>query len=298
LLALALPFSAPALAQTAPATPGNTIDDRVRQQIRLPSETEREEAMLTGDTDIILTRPRPLFTLSGSGSVNTTSNAYLAPDDRVADGFGQAQIDLQIGTRIAGKVDVFAGISLLGARYFDETSLGYSALSAVVGARTRFGPVDLIALYQPTLVYDLDFGDRQLTTHRFRATASLPQHFGRVTVEPGIAVERTIADPDDYSAWSGQAGLTVSAPLSPALPLIGYVSVQYERREFDSYFFDIVGVDRKDDRLGVNVGLVWRPAPWADIRASYSFQRNWSTSDVNRYRAHSGGLSMAASMRF
>jgi hypothetical protein len=48
-----LASAAPAMAQTAPA---NNIDDRVRSQTRVLTDKDREEAMLTGDTDIVLHR--------------------------------------------------------------------------------------------------------------------------------------------------------------------------------------------------------------------------------------------------
>lgn len=297
-VALLLAFAAPAFAQVPPAAPANNIDDRVRQQARILTDREREEAMLTGDTDIVLTRRTRLFSVTGSVDVSGTSNAFLSPTARVSDAFGQAQFGLGFATRIGGKVDLFASMGVLGVRYFQFKALDYNALTGVVGARTALGRLSLTATYQPSIVLTRDFGRRQLTSHRFKLSASLPFRIRNLTVEPMIAAERTLSSPSDYRAWSGSAGVTFSAPLSRTAPLLAYVSAQYERRSFDGYFPDLVGVRRIDDGWSAGAGVVWRPRQWGEVRASYSLQRSYSTSDVNGYFAHSGTLGISAALRF
>jgi hypothetical protein len=286
----------PALAQVAPP-PGN-IDERIRQQLPPPTERERTDALMTGDTDILLLRKTQLFTLSGGFEISQTSNAYLSPIDARADTFAQGQIGIGIGTRIGGKVDVFASAALVGVRYFEEKALGYNALSGAIGARAAFGPVDVTATYQPSLVFTRDFGSRQLTSHRLRLGASLPFRLRGVTVEPEIHGERAITHPGDYSAWSGGGSLTLSRPLSKTRPILAYAQIGYDRRSFDNYFEAFVGTKRLDDNLSAGAGVVWRPKRWAEVRASYNFGRNWSTSDVNGYTAHSGTIGLSAALRF
>lgn len=300
LFAIVCIVSSPVCAQTQPpvTAPSNSIDDRVRQQARIPDERAREEAMLTGDTDIILTRPTRLFSVSGSADIIGTSNAFLSPTDRLADGFGQAQITFGIGTRLGGKVDVFANMGLTSVRYFRYRDLNYNAINGLVGARVGLGRLAITATYQPTIVLSGDFATRQLTTHRLKLAASLPFRLRKLTIEPSIGVERVLANPSDYRAWSGSAGLTFSAPLSKRIPIFAYATAQYEHRSFDAYFPDLVGVKRIDDNWSAGAGIVWRPKRWSDIRLSYSFQRNYSTSDVNGYFAHSGTLGLTASLRF
>ena len=286
-------------AQAAPpAAPGNNIDDRLRQQLRPPSERERTEALMTGDSDIILTRRTKLFTVNAALDFTVTSNAFLAPTSPVSDGLGQAQLSLGIGTRIADRVDVFASIGTLGVRYFDNSALNYNAFTASVGARTNLGRLNITASYQPTIVMSGDYKLRQLTSHRLNLSASMPFQLKRLTIEPSIGAERVIADPSDYNAWSGSAGVTVSAPLSRKTPIFAYASGQYQYRSFDSYFTGLVGTDRRDNSWSAGVGLVWRPTRWGEVKASYSFQRNTSTSDVNGYKAHSGTLGLSAAIRF
>lgn len=293
-----LGLSTPALAQTPLSAPANNIDDRVRQQLRPLTDREREEALLTGDTDIVLTRRTRLFSVNGSFDLSGTSNAFLSPTGRVSDVNVQTQLGFGLATRIGDKVDLFASIGVLGVRYFEFKALDYNALTGLVGARARFGRLAVTATYQPSIVLTRDFGRRQLTSHRFKFAVSLPLRINNLTVEPMIAAERTLSSPSDYRAWSGSAGVTFSTSLSKKVPLLAYVSAQYERRSFDGYFPDLVGVRRLDDGWSVGAGVVWRPRNWGEVRASYSLQRSYSTSDVNGYLAHSGTLGFSASLRF
>lgn len=293
---LLIAVATPVLAQPAPP-PGN-IDERVRQQVRPASERERQDALMTGDTDIILLQRTKLFTLTGSLDVTGTSNAALAPTGELSDTFGQGQIALGVGTRIGGRVDVFANVAIVGVRYAKQATLDYNALSAVVGARASFGRLAVTATYQPSMVFTRDFSTRQLTSHRFRLGASMGFRLRGVSIEPEIHGERAITHPGDYSAWSGGGSLTLSAPLSKTQPVLAYAQIGYDRRSFDDYFTAFVGTKRLDDNLSAGVGIVWRPRSWGEVRASYSFGRNWSTSDVNGYTAHSGTLGVNATLRF
>ena len=296
LLLAGVVWAHPATAQVS--TPDNAIEDRARQQVRLPSQEEREEALLTGDTDIVLTRPTRLFTLHAAVETVLTDNAFLSEASPVTDGYVQAQAGLGMGTRIGGKVDVFADAGLVSVRYFDQQALDYSALTGLVGVAVPVGPVRLSATYQPVMVFERDFTSKQLTTHRLQVAASLPFVLGPAVAEPRVSLERTLASPSDYEAWSGGAGLTVSMPLSRSVPVLVFASAEYQRREFDAYFPGLLGVDRKDDVLAAGAGVVWRPNGWGEVRAGWNFQRNWSTSDVNRYQAHSGNLGVSARLRF
>lgn len=306
-LCAALCVAVPVAAQTPPppaaagpqsAPPVGNIDERVRQQVRALNDRERADALMTGDTDIILLRRTQLFTLSGSVDTTGTSNAALSPTSVRADGFVQAQVALGIGTRLAGRVDVFANIGLQGVRYFKEKALGYNAFSGVVGAHTSVGRLGVTATYQPSIVFTRDFGARQLTSHRFRLGASLPLSVRGVSIEPEVHGERAITNPADYSAWSGGGSVTVSKPLLKNKPVFAYVQAGYDRRSFDDYFSAFVGTKRLDHNLQASAGIVWRPKTWGDVRAAYSYGRNWSTSDVNGYQAHSGAVGLTATLRF
>jgi hypothetical protein len=293
--ALALGLAAPAIAQELPA---NVLEQRARQQVRLPGEAEREEAMLTGEGDIVLTRRARLFSISGTVEASVTDNAFLSEIDAVSDLYVQAQVGIGVGTRIAGRFDVFAEVSALMVRYEEQDSLDYAALSGVVGVRAPAGPLVFTATWQPVIVFDRDFENRQLTSHRLRGSLSWPFRLGNAVLEPSISGERTIADPADYSVWSGGAGLSLTAPLPVNSPMLIYLGVDYQRRDFDAYFPGLVGLNRKDDALSVSAGLVWRPVMWGEARLGWSYQNNRSNSDVNRWEAHSGRLGLFARFRF
>jgi hypothetical protein len=293
--ALTLCLAATALAQTPPA--GN-IDERVRQQLRLPTEREQTDALMSGDSDLVLLRRTQLFNAHASLDLTHTSNAYLAPDDRIADQFGQAQLGVGFATRIAEKVDVFADLTVVAVRYRDEDSLDYSAASGALGAAMDVGPVTVSAVWQPSMVFDRGFSHRQLTSHRLRLSGSRPFLLGEVTIQPEVHVERAITNPSDYKAWAGGISLTASEPLSQRIPLLAYVTAGYDRRVFDDYFEAFVGVKRKDNSVSAGAGVIWRPLPFGEVRASYTYGHNGSTSDVNRYTAHSGALGLSATLRF
>lgn len=286
-----------ASAQVAPP-PGGNLDDRVRQQVRPTTEVERTESMLTGDTDIVLLRKTPLFTLHGGLTALPTSNAYLSVSAPKSDVFFQADVGLRVGTRIADKVDVFADVGAISLRYAENRALDYSALTGAVGVSARFKPFTVSLTYQPSIVYNRDFSVRQLTQHRFRAEVALPFEVRGFQITPAVSVERALSSPADYRNWAYAGEVSVAHGLSRKVPLFAYASAGYERRDYDNYFFDFLGVERKDRLIRASVGLVWRPRAWADIRVTYSFAHNRSTSDVNGYTAHSGSLGISAQWRF
>jgi hypothetical protein len=154
------------------------------------------------------------------------------------------------------------------------------------------------ATYQPSMVFDRDYAHRQLTSHRLRLSASLPFEFGNVSVQPDVHVERAITNPSAYKAWTAGVSVTLSEQLSQRIPLLAYVNAGYDRRVFDDYFEAFVGTQRKDDSINAGAGVVWRPVAFGEVRASYSFGRNGSTSDVSRYKSHSGVLGVSAALRF
>lgn len=287
----------PAIAQAATPPAGN-IEERSRQQIRPQTDREREDALMSGDNDIVLLRKTQLFNLHASVDMSVTDNAYLSPFGRKSDGLVQAQVGIGFATKIAERFNVFADASIVSVRYFDERQLDYSAFAGVLGVSTSIGKINLAATWQPSVVFNRDFGKRQLTSHRFRLSASTAFKWRGVTFEPQLHGERAITNPSAYRAWSLGGSLTGSKLLSKKAAILAYAQIGYDRRSFDNYFEAFVGTKRKDDNLNAAVGVLWRPNGWGELRASYSFGRNWSTSDVSRYRAHSGTLGVSGTLRF
>lgn len=287
---------APLHAQTGP---GSNVADRFRQQAAPTTERERTESILTGDTDLVLLRRTPLFTLSGTLAAAPTSNAFLSPIDAHSDVILQGQAGLRIGTRIGGQVDLFAEAGILGVRYARFEELGYNALTGSVGMSTRQAGFDLALLYQPSLIYSRDFKTRQLTQHQFSASVSRAFAVGSVIVMPSVTGQRVESSPSDYRNWAASADLSLQRPFRLGrLPAVAFASGGFEYRAFDSYFRDLLGVDRSDKLLRASAGVAVQLAPYASLRAAYSFQRNHSSSDVNGYTSHGGAFALSAAIRF
>jgi len=296
ILAASLGAAVPLHAQTAP---GNNVADRFRQQNAPATEEARTQAILTGDTDLVLLRRTPLFTLSATLGASPTSNAFLSPAGERADVVLQGQAGLRIGTRIGGRLDVFAEAGVLGVRYARFGALGYNALTGAVGAATRLAGFDLSLLYQPSIIYSRDFKTRQLTQHQISASVSRSFHVGSVVVTPSATGQRVESSPSDYRNWSALADLSLSRPFAIGrLPAAVFATGGFEYRAYDSYFHDLLGVDRNDKLLRASAGVIVQLAPAASLRAAYSFQRNRSSSDVNGYVAHSGALTLSGAIRF
>ena len=285
------------VAAAAPA--GGNIDDRYRATSGpVSTGAEAEEALLTGHDDLILLRPTKLFTVHGAITGLSTTNAFLSPDATRRDALGVAQLGLQIGTRIASKVEVYADLSLVAARYRRYGELDYSAVTAALGARTTWHGVVLSATYQPSVIFNRDFSVRQLTQHRVVISAAAAVRTRGFTIEPSVSIERVWADPSDFTNWAAGAQIAISHEV-PGLPRVSvFAAGAYERRAYDAYFPGLLGVARQDKRLQGALGVQWQATPRIAVVAQYSRQQNWSTSDVNGYRASSGSIGLSARARF
>jgi hypothetical protein len=292
-------FGLAAATQTHAQVAPNSVVERFRTQTTaITRQAAADEAMLSGDSDLILLRRTQLITVHGSVSGSFTSNAFLSPTDSKADGLALLDAGIRVATRIGDRVDVFADVGVLGVRYRRYGSLDYSALTGQVGAQASFGRLGVEVSYQPSIIYDRGFSKRQLTQHRFQVWVSSPFRFKALTIEPSASVERVLSSPSDYRNWAGSAQLAVSYPLSHRTPLMAFATGGYEHRDYDSYFPDLVGVRRTDNKLEASVGVQWRPRPWASVALQYSWQHNRSTSDVNGYTAHSGLVGLSGQFRF
>ena len=283
----------------AQAATDNNIAERFRRQNAPATQQERTEAILTGDTDLVLLRRTPLFTLFGTANLSPTSNALLSAVGERSDIVLQAQAGLRIATRIGGRVDLFAQAAVIGVRYDRFAALGYNAITGAVGASSQLAGFDVSLSYQPSIVYSRNFRDHQLTQHQFIASVSRSFPIGPLVVTPAVSGQRVESSPSAYRNWAGGADLSVTWPIRiGAAPAALFGAGRYEHRDFDDYFRDLLGVDRKDDLLEASAGIMVQPVHWGVLRAAYTFQHNRSTSDVNRYKVHSGAFSLSAAIRF
>jgi hypothetical protein len=290
--------SVDAFAQTGPPTTPSNINDRVRVQLPDLTRADKENALLTGDTDIILLQKSKLFSLYGGVGVNFTDNAKLADTERQDDSLYAVNTGFRIGTKIGGLVDVFASAGASMVNYSKLDELGYSALSGAVGAQVPVYSVDVALSYQPTIVYGKDFKNKQLTQHRFHLQASRRFTIGKLIVDPVISAERVTANPSAYDTWGGGAELTLTLPLSKTKPIFAYLSGGYDYRAYDDYFEGFLGTKRTDNAYSASAGVSWNFKQWGSMGLTYDFRKQGSTSDVNRFQSNSGGLNFNARIRF
>ena len=275
-------------------------DPRIDQRIQVPrpdrSEEEELEALLTGEDDILLMQRRRFFALTGGAGFTWTNNAALSPDDADPDFFATAEAGLRFATRLGNVVDVYAEGGVSTARYLDQTELDYVALYGGVGARVAVLGFDVDANYAPVIVWDGDWDQRQLTQHRFTGTIGRGFRVGRGVVRIQVGGERILADPEPFENSAATASLSGAVQLRPNVTLIG--AVRGARRWYDNYFEGLLGVERKDWTAEASGSLVLQlhRAVSLDIRGSYT--RNWSTSDVSRYKVGTAGVMIRASFRF
>ena len=286
-----------ALAQPAPGD--TSLDQRVQAVSRLPdAAAQAQEAILTGRNDIVLMRERQFFTLSASASAFHATNAALGSDAR-SDQFVTADVTLRAGTTLGGRVDVYAEIGGATAQYRQFSNLGYVAAQGAIGAHTTLYGLDVDAAYAPSVIFDREAKSRQLTQHRFVVTVGRGWATREgASLRVAASIERISADPSPYTNSGAAISASAAVPLNRERSLNGFVAMTGVYRSYDNYFEDFVGVARRDRLLELSVGLGWTPTERISLDLRWTQSRNWSTSDVNRYRAGVGGLGLRAAARF
>jgi hypothetical protein len=310
-MAMAL-MASPLAAQQAPDAGQASVGERFESVTGArPSTRDGLAALVTGYEDVILLERRRFFTASATLSPQYTSNAALTPDDE-GDYLVVANLGLRAATTLAEKVDVYASLGTIGARYSDFDELDYTALTAGLGAERAFitpmGQLALGASYAPALIYDKRYNDRQQTRHRLETSAQLysplggfgpwkesdfARNAGLVTT---LVAERVLTDPEEYEYSA--ASLDVALVWRPAGAWQFGAGVGAYLRDYDDYFEGIVGDSRRDDGLRASVYAQWLPAPWLSVSLGADWVDNNSSSDVNEYNAESFSPGATFSARF
>lgn len=285
-------------AAQAQPVPDPRIDQRVRPFTRSAEERRaaEDEAILTGRDDILLMRRRRFFSLFGSASGGYSDNVALSPTMREGDAYVAADLGLRVATQLGGLVDVYAEGGLSTTRYFDQTGLDLVAAFGAVGAHVAAAGFDVDLAYTPSIVWDGDVEDRQLTQHRFSAGISRAFRVGRGLVRLSAGGERIEADPAAFQNFAANAGLSGILPLGPRGSLVA--SVRGVRRWYDNYFEGLLGLERRDWYLEGAVALSWQIHPNIGLETRISHARNWSTADISRYRVTTAAAVIRAVLRF
>lgn len=291
---LLLLFATNLSAQTIP----NNIDNRFRIQNAFSSDSDAQNALLTGKNDILLLRRTKLLTFIAQASASETNNAALTPIDAEYDKIGNGQIGVRFSTNVANRFNVFADLSALGVRYKRRADLDYSALSGAIGIHLNHKGLDFSLSHQPSIVFDRGFDKRQLKQSRSEAQIGYPIIFKGFYVNPTAHYARISADPADYNHASYGAELGITKRILKRQPLYANVNYSFSRRQYESYFADFLGTDRNDRNKSIDFGLRYDLNDKMSLNLKYEMTRNYSTSDVNEYKVENKAIGLSLNMRF
>jgi hypothetical protein len=275
------------------------LDSRIRATAPIFALGQKpEEAMLSGNGDLVLLRRAKLFNFQASLTAATTDNAFLGSEELQQADYGVMSLGVGGQLALGDRTLVTLGIDSTLARYKELSDLDYSAASLNVGIATRRVGLDWRAVYQASAVYDASFGEKKLSQQRLQVSVGKGVTWRGFQLSGQIHAERIEADPEDYNNTAYGAKITVERALPFMKNLSIYTQVQVDKRDYDGFFVDLVGSSRSDDKTAASIGISWSPRRNLSIGLGYDWQKNRSTSDVNRYTAGSGSLGLSGRMRF
>lgn len=290
-------FACNANAQNVPSP--NNIDSRFAiEWSKIDPQAIKDDEIQTGKGDILLLRRTKLISFMAGASRTSTDNAFLSPEDKSRDNQSTFNMGLRLGTTIAEKFDVFADISAVQSKYVKNKDLDFSAISSNIGVNTAWRNVEIGLKVSQNSVFDEKFDERQLKQTQYSIELSRPIVWRNISFIPTIMASKTIANPSDYDMKSYGIELTASTRLSKTLPLTAYLTIGYNERDYDSYFYDILGVYRYDRLSSANVGIQYQLSKSLLLGFHFGYQNNNSTSDVNGFNATSGTLGLSIQSKF
>ncbi len=276
----------------------NNIDNRFNAQSLLLNEADTQNALLTGNSDVLLMRRTKLLTFFAQLGSNDTDNAALSPTDPTYDKIGNGLLGVRVSTTIANKFNVFADLSASGVRYSTNADLDYSALSGAIGVSLKHKGLDFTLSHQPSIVFDRGFDKRQLKQYRTSMTIGYPMVIKGFYIYPSAHIVRATANPSDYNHADYGGEIGIMKKISAKLPL--YIGVNYalSRKSYDSYFADFLGTDRNDRNKSADISLRYDINERMSINISYEETKNYSTSDVNEFKVANQGFTLSFNTRF
>lgn len=305
-ISLAVVFAAAACGAAVGATPamaqvaaGASLDQRIGRDTGGPVPAgDPADAILTGRDDVLLLSRRKLFTAQASFEVQYTDNLALSRDERHTGDIGVYDVGLEAATVIDGKVHVHAQAGILGARYSELSGLDYDAGQVAAGASYRRWGFILAGDWAWQRVYHRGFRGEQLAQHRAVVSLSrpIPLAGGRIVVTPSIGADRAWTDPLVYNSYGWNAQLAAAWSTSPRTQLGARLA--FARHDYPDYFPGFLGVRRRDELTTAEVSLTHAIGRDIAVQLSAGFAQDNSTSDVNGYRAWSGGGAVSLQKRF
>ena len=289
---LALAIGGAALAQ--PGTAAEVAAQR-QEAPRTYEELYASNDQATGRDIILMVRHRPWY-VEASLVGEYTTNAFLASDDR-EDYLALLTVRGGFETVIAEKYSVRAELSALGARYARFDELDYDRVGATFSGAMPAGAWTLGLAYEPSLIFDDGFGDRNLTQHQLSVFA---RRAGRLRDDLSwffsTRLSRTFSDPDDFdhNRLSANGGLIWQ--WRPAWVLQG--GLQLSAQQYDDYFENLTGETRRDFSMTPYVSLSYRIDERFDAALSLRYTDNRSSLDPLDYTAAAISPSVTFNWRF
>ncbi len=264
----------------------STIEQRVESlSQQLPSVFIRpDEKALTGREDLILLIKRKLFEGYLSPSYQFTNNVFLSNNSRNNDSIFTLNGGVRFSTLVANKVNLFADLSVMLARYNDQNQLDYNAIQGVLGVSYAYGSWSTSLSYSPSFVYNRDLDNRLVNLHRISATVSRGFTIKEnVIVSPYIVGQVTPSDPNDFGFYQADIGMQAIIGLRPDLRFS--VGPRFYTKRYFDFFEDQTGKERRDSGAGFSAQLNWTPLEKISLSANMSFTSNNSTLTNNTYDA-------------
>lgn len=259
--------------------------------------TRPDEGVLTGREDLVLLIKRKLFEAYLTPSAQYTNNAFLADkktkDDRLASLTG----GLRVSTVIDNSLNVFADVSMTGARYNKYDQLDYNVIQGVVGAGYNRGSWFTSLSYAPAYVYDDNMKDHIVSLHRIsgylsRSFVASP----RIAVSPYISLQISPSDPNEYGFYQGDIGAQGLVMLHENIKLS--VGPRLYAKKYFDYFEKVTNKERKDTGAGLNFNLQWTPHQNVSLSMAATFTANNSNLRGNDYNAFTASPSLGLSIKF
>ncbi len=256
-----------------------------------------DEGVLTGREDLVLLIKRKLFEAYLTPSVQYTNNAFLADKNRKDDRLASLTGGLRVSTVIDNSLNVFADVSMTGARYDKYDQLDYNVIQGVVGAGYNRGSWVTSLSYAPAYVYDDNRKDHIVSLHRLSGYLSRSFILGpRVALSPYLSLQVTPSDPHEYGFYQGDIGVQGIVALHEDVRL-SFGPRIYAKKYFD-YFEKVTGKERKDTGAGLNLNLQWTPLENVSLSMGATFTTNDSNLRGSDYNAFTASPSLGLSVKF
>jgi hypothetical protein len=163
---------------------------------------------------------------------------------------------------------------------------------------TRLKGFDIDLRLSPSRIYDAKFNKAQLTQQQSQLTLAYPLQVKGINLVPSVFASRSNSNPADYNNTAYGIEVSAARRLPIAWPMTAFLSVGYQQRTYDAYFPDLLGVERTDNLTRATIGFEFEVGKVGSLGFHYSVQDNQSTSDVNGFKANTGGLSLRLRRRF